>query len=73
MKFINLKPNILAGHSVKDFLNYNVYYFIAIFLLLGIQKLVIFPFIANKLGAEQFGSFLLFMTIINTIIVVIPG
>ena len=66
-------PNILAGHSVQDFVNYNLYYFIATFLLVGIQKLVIFPFIANKFGAEQFGSFVLFMTIINIIIVVIPG
>ena len=73
MNFINRKPNILAGHSVKNFINYNLYYFFATFLLVGIQKLVIFPFIANKLGAEQFGSFVLFMTIINIIIVVIPG
>ena len=73
MKFIKKTPNILAGHSVQDFVNYNLYYFFATFLLVGIQKLVIFPFIANKLGAEQFGSFILFMTIINIIIVVIPG
>ena len=66
------KPNILAGHSIQDFINYNIYYFFASFLLVGIQKLVIFPFIANKLGVEQFGSFVLFMTIINIIIVVIP-
>ncbi|NQV19052.1 MAG: hypothetical protein HQ534_10970 [Armatimonadetes bacterium] len=66
-------PNILAGHSLQDFVNYNLYYFFATFLLVGIQKLVIFPFIANKLGAEQFGSFVLFMTIINIIIVAIPG
>lgn len=71
----NLKktPNILAGHSVQDFVNYNLYYFISAFLLIGMQKLVIFPFIANKLGAEQFGSFVLFMTVINIIIVAIPG
>ena len=72
MNFINRKPNILAGHSVQDFINYNLYYFFATFLLVGIQKVVIFPFIASKLGTEKFGSFVLFMTIINIIIVVIP-
>jgi len=73
MKFnFKYKPNILAGHSIQDFIQYNIYYFVATFLLIGIQKILVFPFLAKKLGAEQFGSFVLFMTIINIVIVVIP-
>lgn len=73
MKILNYKPNILVGYSIKDFFNYNLYYSFSVFLLLGIQKLVIYPFIAKQLGADKFGSFVMFMTVINTVIVVIPG
>ena len=73
MNFLEKTPDILAGHSVKYFINYNLFYFTAIFLLMGVQKLLIYPFIANKLGKEQFGSFILFITITGIIIAVIPN
>ena len=76
MKFsavCNKRPDILAGQSIQDFINYNLYFTISIFLLVAVQRLFLYPFIANKFGSENFGSFVLFMTIVNIAIVVIPG
>jgi len=75
MNFSNFKkrPDILAGYSISDFINFNLFFCISTILLVGIQRLFVFPFIANKLGPQRFGSFVLFMTIVNIVIVVIPG
>jgi O-antigen/teichoic acid export membrane protein len=61
------------GHSIVDFFNYNLYFSISSLFLVAIQRLFLYPFIANKIGAENFGSFVLFMSIVNIAIVVIPG
>lgn len=71
--FIDKKPNILSGKSIKDFFNYNFYFTISVFVLVAIQRLVLYPFIADKFGSDDFGSFILFMTIVNIAIVVLPG